>query len=774
MAYIYICNYNNYFNRRVRKIDTFGGYSDFAIYTESGNDVNFNPGDGVVTKYTAGRQSNSYSGIGDYLVFSLDGETVQSRWFIIDATRTRNGQYNLNLKRDVVADNLDVVINSPMFIEKATVGSDSPFIYNKENFSCNQIKQTEDELFDETGCAWIVGFVDRKGPEPDGSSSHTKTVSGTADIIPDFTSNTLTSWNKYNLLNTTWYSEREYGYYIYVAEIRGYNVNRYRVTIGANSIYASEYPGVSIEYSTGNIEDFLNKLRNTENLFTTLDQYRSLYIDNISQYNSNNYTDALNLVGKVLKTDDSVYNFTSETQSLFEQTYQINVDKATGYLKTYLQNLLADVSEGTVAAATYTKSNSARVTAVKTQLTTWVTAFPDQTARLNLKDSPYDMFAIPYGNVTCICAGHTFNITKQLAMSFAQGIAQSLGNTIFDIQIQPYCPASGLAISGGIINFNTTDTKRYSLFGISTSNTNVVGAMLWCTASSGEKVINYDLPVTDIKVMDHCYKYRLSSGNHAAAFDFYPADNGGISGFNVVYNYLPINSYVRVAPIFGGLYGKELNDGRGMIQQGDYSITYINDTWVSYQNNNKNYLNAFNRGIENLNIQRRYQRMEQILGGAVGAAGAGVNASNVFGGIVGTAAGIASAAGGVADLAISEKLYRENLSYRKDQFEYSLDNIRAMPNTIAKIVAYSADNKIVPILEIYKSTDAEILAFKNMLKFQGMTVGAIGKIADYLYNSYYDDLGFTRGTFLQLSGISDDSHMANAIAEELKTGVYFK
>ena len=61
-----------------------------------------------------------------------------------------------------------------------------------------------------------------------------------------------------------------------------------------------------------------------------------------------------------------------------------------------------------------------------------------------------------------------------------------------------------------------------------------------------------------------------------------------------------------------------------------------------------------------------------------------------------------------------------------------------------------------------------------MLKYQGMTVGAIGKIADYIYNSYEDDLGFTRGTFLQLSGISDDSHMANAIAEELKMGVYFK
>ena len=498
-------------------------------------------------------------------------------------------------------------------------------------------------------------------------------------------------------------------------ERRGNNATFYRITIGQYSISASKDDiNIATTYMTNSIENVLDTLRNTSNLFTTLDQYRSLYIDNITQYNSNNYTDSLNLVGKVLKTNDSVYNFTSKTQTLVEQTYKITQDKATGYLKTYLQNLLADVTSGTVDAVIYTKSNSARVTAVKTQLTTWVTPFPDPTARLNLKDAPYDMFAIPYGDVTCICAGHTFNMTKQLAMSFAQGIAQSLGNTIFDIQIQPYCPASGLAISEGVINFNTTDTKRYSLFTTSNSGSTIVGAMLWCTASSGEKVINYNLPVTDIKVMDHCYKYRLSSGNHAAAFDFYPADNGGISGFNVIYSYMPINSYVRVAPIFGGLYGSELHDGRGMIQQGDYSITYINDTWTTYQNSNKNYLNAFNRSIENLETQRKYQRIEQLVGGGGGALGAGAQLGLLFGPVAGGIGGALSAAAGAADYGISERLYKENLSNQKDQFSYQLDNIKATPNTLAKVVAYSADNKIVPLLEVYSATDEEIQAFKNM------------------------------------------------------------
>lgn len=774
MGSIYICNYNNYFNRQVKVANTFSDYANYVIYSES-SDVNFNSGDGIDTRYVAGRLSNSYSGYGDYLIYSDDGQSITSRWFIIEADKLRQGQFSLTLHRDVIADNYQTVITSPMFIEKATVSQDSPLIYNKESFQCNQIKRKEDLLSDETQVPWIIGFVDRKGPQPDGSSSHTKTVSGTADIVADFIATSLTSWNKYNLLNTTWYTERQHQYYIYVVEVRGNNPTPYRVAITQDSITASQYDQVPTQYITTNIGLFLDKLKSTDNLFNILDQYKNLYINNITAYNSANYTDSLALVGKILKTDNNkVYNFTSTTQALIEQTYMITEDKASGYLKTYLQNLLSTVSSGTVVSAVATTSYSAKVTAKESQLTTWVTPFPDPTARLNLKDAPYDMFAIPYGDVTCICNNHTFQMSKELAMSFAQGIAQSLGNTVYDIQIQPYCPASGLAISNGVINFNTTDPKRYSQFVVSGSSDTVVGAMLWCTASSGEKVIDYNLPVNDIKVSNHCYKYRLSSGNHSASFDFNPGDNGGISGFNVIYSYMPINSYVRVAPIFGALYGSELHDGRGMIQQGDYSITYINDTWTTYQNNNKNYLNAFNRQIENLETNRHYQRIDQIIGSAVGASAAGGQIGSVFGAAAGGIAGLASAGGGIADVIISEKLYKENLSNRKDQFNYQLDNVKATPNTIAKVVAYSADNKIIPVLEVYSCSDTEIQAFKNMLKYQGMTVGIIATINDFLYNSYNDDKGFIKGKFIQLPDLQDDYHTAQAINQELQIGVYTK
>ena len=130
MGYIYICNYNNYYNRQLKREGTFQGYANYVIYSENGNAINFTSGDGVTTKYVAGRLSNSYEGQGDYLVYSTDGVAVTSRWFIVEADKLRGGQFSLTLYRDVLADNYELVVNSPLYIEKATVSNDSPFIYN--------------------------------------------------------------------------------------------------------------------------------------------------------------------------------------------------------------------------------------------------------------------------------------------------------------------------------------------------------------------------------------------------------------------------------------------------------------------------------------------------------------------------------------------------------------------------------------------------------------------------------------------------------------------
>ena len=153
---LYLLKFNNYYNRIVKKFDTLAEYLVTPYYNNDVvENVNFNPNDGVDTE-----QIINSNGKFDYCILS-DGITIESRWFIIECKRERNGQYRLTLRRDLVADNYNSIINAPTFIEKATVSNSDPAIFNNENMGFNQIKTSETLLKDETGCAWIVGYYAR-------------------------------------------------------------------------------------------------------------------------------------------------------------------------------------------------------------------------------------------------------------------------------------------------------------------------------------------------------------------------------------------------------------------------------------------------------------------------------------------------------------------------------------------------------------------------------------------------------------------------------------
>lgn len=139
--------YNNYFNRLVKIGSDLSAYSPFI--KNRINNVSFNPADGVTTTQIINTPENE---IGDYLLV-VDDTGILSRWFIIDDTRLRNGQYELQLRRDLIADAYSDVINAPVFIEKATLSSTDPMIFNSENMTYNQIKKSETLLKDGTECA---------------------------------------------------------------------------------------------------------------------------------------------------------------------------------------------------------------------------------------------------------------------------------------------------------------------------------------------------------------------------------------------------------------------------------------------------------------------------------------------------------------------------------------------------------------------------------------------------------------------------------------------
>lgn len=137
-------------------------------------------------------------------------------------------------------------------------------------------------------------------------------------------------------------------------------------------------------------------------------------------------------------------------------------------------------------------------------------------------------------------------------------------------------------------------------------------------------------------------------------------------------------------------------------------------------------------------IQRQQQLMSSISGAAGGAAAGAVAGSKLgpYGAIAGAAVGgVTGAVGGVMDYQNMIKMQEETLDFKRDLFGFSLDNIKALPNTIAKVTSITANNKLFPFVEYYTCTDDEKRAVANKIRYNGMSVGAIGTINEYVGNA---------------------------------------
>lgn len=779
MAAIYILSgYQNYFNRQIKEPkELVAAYpQDLISYYDTGNVtqvINFNPADGVIAHHTVGRPENPYDGLGDYFLYTEDGVNVTSRWFIIESTRTRQGQYNVTLKRDVIADNYNKVLNSDCFIQKATVSDESALIYNQESITTNQIKTAEYPLKDESKMAWIVGFVNREAPA--------KTISINSSVVADYEMSTY-RFKDYFTKDAN--SETIIDGYVYVTN------TQYSSSPFASKFVLDEYANqTNLGNSTskgdykytdqnGTLKAYIQE--NGLNLALNISTKHSLY-DGISS--DSNYNSLLYEEGKIVRDGTDFYKIGTKVET-HERTYRITEDKDGTYLLTYLTNFMknfAGYKSGTPYFEIYIKYDSLRLTKTPVVEGEYSIDYPGKTGHLINKDAPFDVFCIPYADDMKIRVGSSeVQANKQFAMSIASEIGRNLDGNCYDIQLLPFCPMTGYTVTDNIFDINSSDAKRRTA--IKKGDTAVYW-MFWSTSNSGTFNIHLPLLAGNKKIANQCDMYRLVSPNYSGQFEFNLAKNGGsVEYFNVDYTYLPISSYIHVNPDFKGLYGSDFNDARGLICQGDFSIMYLSDPWKNYQQNNKNFEQIFSREISNMDVNRKYQRMGETISAWTGALGAGGSIGGliggVAGGITGGVAGVASLAAGYADRSISDKLYQESVSFKKDMHEMQLENIKALPNSIAKTTAYNENNKIFPILEYYTCTDEEKDLVAKAIVNMGMTVNAVGKPIDYFYNTWsYNGIfskGFFKATLIRLEDLPEDYHMLQAIAEELSLGIYFK
>lgn len=91
---LYFLKYKNYFNRSAKKLDTLSDYLEYS--TGSIPNYNFNPNDGVNTiiDQIASVPDCDYVVVTKYVNML---ETIDSRWFIIEAKREANNYYRLQI-----------------------------------------------------------------------------------------------------------------------------------------------------------------------------------------------------------------------------------------------------------------------------------------------------------------------------------------------------------------------------------------------------------------------------------------------------------------------------------------------------------------------------------------------------------------------------------------------------------------------------------------------------------------------------------------------------
>lgn len=816
MTLYILSGWNNYYNRLIKFIDWDNVEEWDPSIVHRLEQTNFNPNDGVTTTHVIG--NGDYDGRGDYLLAMNDDNEIVSRWFIINSERTRAGQYQLTLKRDVIVDYYNIINEGGIaFIEKADLDVNSPFIFNEEEMTTNQIKTTEYLLKDELGCPWIIGYYDRnKINEMNGTVATNDIIPGSIQLTED-----IENWEYYDYSNLSSTSKilqslptlleygirtrhsgpsvenQKYDFYLRSSgESVGWNTKRERddgraiLSFPAGTDFEPDVCNAILKSLNDNVSGGINTLNSSVDSFvpglTTQLEFDSFYTFN----------------GKIIRDAQGRY-------------YQVEVkQEPTGEKAVYTDikagSLFNNMSK-IVAGASYNlrgtpDQNSFFVYHKYYEYKFYLTRLENLETKYNIPasslittDAPWNIFAIPYGDVMFIPeVGSDYIATnKEIAMQCAMSMQQQHPGIIYDIQLLPYCPMPNQISDDiqfqeyyGKKAIEATDSREYSIITSGTGDDEKkVGVIFNVTSSNFTtnlfKEIKSGNTNIEKKVNSQCDKWRLASPNYSNYFDFSVEKNGGIQYFNVDCNYKPFTPYIHINPNFGNLYGYDDNSPRGLVLGGDFSLSQIIDQWQQYQVQNKNFQNIFDRQIQNMEVQNKYQRINDIASAVVGTVqgtATGAMTGSLYGGVPGAVVGgvvggVSSLAGGIADYRIKEQLRNEAIDYTKDQFGYQLGNIQALPNTISKVSAFNENNKIFPVLEYYTCTEEEKKAVRMKCALNGMTTMVVDSISNYWSNSlWYEDYEqYSRGYFkcklIHCPSVANYK-IYNEISSELYKGVY--
>lgn len=782
MSTLYLLKYNNYYNRQVKSTN-LAGYMDYVVGEVE--NVNFNPDDGVNTTHTVNISDTIQI---DYVLItkinpaSLN-EVIDSRWFVTDRKQTRRGQSVLTLRRDVAVDYDKALREAKVYLDRGYVNANSPLIYNSEGNSYNQIKTSETLLKDKSNTPWLVAYLAQNFFVDEDDTSSDKDIAITKQQNYDMTFATLTElWLAVPNSQNQWvpYTFSGYSFSVDTIPTVSYADNYVWKITNQDVTYTETQRDESAAWEmSGDInQGSLNTTRSELAVYSpSLTIMSTDMKKDHPDFLISNYRQLISLSNAIARVGSgSNYRYYQmRIQRDFDGLYTVQTNADDEVNKTINAMLGKTSFIYPRAGKDHTHEVTMNYGRIKAQ---WVDVTEDVIVTLKaestlLRNAPYYMVCMPYSDVTLIHEGTNYANDTSLPLPIMQQLIKDYGSFVYDVQLLPYCPLQSIITNTGI-NLDALPGQNVSV----TTTTNGAVTMIFCPESSFSFDIERTIALKEnVKVQNETEFARLNSPNYASSFDFSVAKNYGVSYFSVDCTYKPYSPYIHIAPDWDNMYGQDFDDARGLICSGDFSIDIISDAWTQYKLSNKNYQEIFNRQIDTFDYNVKYQKIQEGVGAVTGAISAGLGAGvnvGAFGGpvagaIVGGASGAASLAGGIADTYINNQLRTRQREDMVVNNSLQIGNIKAMPNTLTKVSAINANNKIYPFLEIYSATTAEISALENYLSLYSYSLGVVGTITEYLNPNAET---FVKGNIIRID-LHEDNHMLETLNNELQRGLYY-
>lgn len=574
---ILLYGYNKYNNRIVKYLPSFNDYQALITPPDANtpaayqglirDNINFDYQDGVHAHLILNVFKKDPAILKldepDYVVLLendiKEGEnavTKLSRWYVLDASRTRGGQYHLSLRRDLLADNYETVLNTPVFVERGNPDIDDPIVFNRESFTYNQIKKKELLLdfnkLSGKGRGWIVGYIAREETPTDigpckGHAKLPLQVLNWSDI-PASVQALITAGTCYyqkpnscfitlpSAVNNRDNGEAyDYKYYqIWDNAAGGITSNYFNYRNGGSDYIPpspNDNPYLYFKYTNSDLADGF-----------TLGEVCNYLAQQYSLYNSNfgvkvqTWYDSLNLSARF--TDKSIINRYNDIVFQKDGKYYKLVIRRNGTTSTDLEITKSQLSSssGSAPAITVALANMInnhilnyspkRVEILETSEANKIAAYVGMqeevwefaaiesefdeiettltATRNEVLDAPYDMFCIPIGPVKVLNNGtEVLTNTDNVALAIARGISVKGGSKIYDIQVLPYCPFAEILTSDGNIDiYGYTEGKDYSYITKTIiGNTYNCGIVLYAKSCKG--TFDMDIP-TNSEVYPLC------------------------------------------------------------------------------------------------------------------------------------------------------------------------------------------------------------------------------------------------------------------------------